>query len=52
LEENKVIIDSASLSWVPKEETDLEEKEKESCEKLFEALDNLDSVQGVYSNLK
>ena len=52
LEDNKIIIDSASLSWVPKEETDLEEKERESCEKLFEALDNLDSVQGVYSNLK
>jgi len=31
---------------------DLKEKEKESCLKLFEALDELESVQEIYSNLK
>ena len=52
LEEKGVAVDSASLDWVPKEEVALGEKEKESCQKLFEALDDSDSVQGVYSNLK
>lgn len=52
LEEKGIKIDSASLEWTPKEEVSLEEKDKESCQKLFEALDDLDSVQDVYSNLK
>jgi len=52
LEEKGVKIDSASSDWTPKEEIALDEKNKESCQKLFEALDELDSVQGVYSNLK
>jgi YebC/PmpR family DNA-binding regulatory protein len=52
LEEKKIKVDSASLDWTPKEEVTPEEKDKESCQKLFEALDDLDSVQGIYSNLK
>jgi transcriptional/translational regulatory protein YebC/TACO1 len=31
---------------------DLDEKKKEECLKLFEALDELDSVQEIFSNLK
>lgn len=44
--------EGASLDWVPKEEIEVNEKIKESCEKLFEALDGTDSVQEIYSNIK
>lgn len=49
LEEKKFTIDSASLDWVAKEEI---ESNKESIEKLFEALDDNDAVQNIYSNIK
>src|SRR3989344_7285242 len=39
LEAKGIKIDSASLDWVPKEEIMIDEKTKESNEKLFEALD-------------
>jgi len=52
LEEKGIKVESASLDWVPKEEVSVEERQRESCQKLFDALDELDSVQGVYSNLK
>lgn len=50
LEKKEVKIDSSSLDWVAKET--IEVKEKETCQKLFEALDESDSVQDIYSNLK
>ncbi len=40
------------LEWVPKYETEVSEKDKEAAEKLFEALDENDTVQEIYSNLK
>ena len=52
LEEKGIAVESASLDWVAKEQIELNEKQKESCQKLFEALDELDGVQEVYSNLK
>jgi len=52
LEEKGVKIESASLDWVPKEKVQVEEKTKEACQNLFEALDDLDVVQEIYSNLK
>ncbi len=52
LEEKGIKIDSTSLDWIAKEELDLPEKDKESCQKLFEALDENDSVQEIYSNMK
>jgi len=52
LEEKGVKIESASLGWVPKEEVALSEKNKEQAEKLFEALDENDEVNDVYSNMK
>lgn len=52
LEDKGVKIESASLDWKPKEMIDLEEKLKEECLKLFEALDELDFVQEIYSNIK
>lgn len=51
LEEKGVKIDSAELEWVSKEDVTVTEQEKESLEKLFDALDENDSVQGIYSNL-
>jgi len=52
LEEKGIKIDSVSLDWVPKEEIALNEKTKETCQKLFEALDENDAVQEIYSNMK
>lgn len=52
LEEKGIIIESVSLDWVPKEMVEVGEKEKLACQKLFEALDENDAVQEIYSNLK
>ena len=50
LEEKGIKIESSSLDWIAKET--IEVKEKKTCQKLFEALDESDSVQDIYSNLK
>lgn len=50
LEEKEIKIESSSLDWIAKEKKETENKE--SCEKLFEALDDNDAVQDIYSNLK
>jgi transcriptional/translational regulatory protein YebC/TACO1 len=52
LEEKQIKIDSSSLDYVAKEEVALSEKEKEQAEKLFEALDENDAVNDIYSNMK
>ncbi len=52
LEDKGLKIESASLDYVAKEEIEFSEKEKEQAEKLFEALDNNDAVNNIYSNLK
>jgi YebC/PmpR family DNA-binding regulatory protein len=52
LEENGIKIDSASLDWVPKEMVEVGEKEKKELENLFSALDESDTVQEIYSDLK
>lgn len=52
LEEKKVKVDSAGLEWSAKEMIELSDKEKDSCQKLFEELDELDAVQEIYSNIK
>jgi len=41
-----------SLEWIAKQDIEISEKDKESCQKLFEALDENDSVQEIYSNIK
>lgn len=45
-------IESSTLGWAAKEEIKVSEKQKQAIEKLFEALDENDSVQEIYSNLK
>ncbi|MDD2697132.1 MAG: YebC/PmpR family DNA-binding transcriptional regulator [Candidatus Pacebacteria bacterium] len=53
LEEKGIMASSVSLDWVAKEEIALEnQEEKASCHKLFDALDENDFVQDIYSNLK
>ena len=52
LESQGIKIESASLDWAAKNYINLGEKDKENCQKLFEALDESDSVQEIYSNLK
>jgi len=52
LEERGIKIDSVSLDWVAKEEVSTDEKTKEACQKLFEALDENEAVQEIYSNMK
>ena len=51
-DEAGIEIESSSLDWVAKKTIEIEGKGKESCQKLFEALDENDAVQDIYSNLK
>ena len=52
LAEKGIVAESTSLDWVAKEEISIDETSKKACEKLFEALDEVDAVQNIYSNLK
>ncbi len=52
LEDKGLKIGGASLILVAKEEITLNEKDKEKAQKLFEALDENDAIQDIYSNLK
>lgn len=52
LEGKGVLVESVSLDWVAKEEVPVEENIKETCRGLFEALDENDAVQEIYSNIK
>lgn len=52
LEEKQIKIDSSSLDLTPKELIEVSPQDRESCQKLFEALDENDAVQDIYSNLK
>ena len=52
LEAQEIEIESASLDWVAKETKETGEKQETAAEKLFEALDENDAVQEIYSNLK
>src|SRR3989338_7971053 len=48
LEGKGLKIDSVKPAWIAKETVEINEKEKESCQKLFEALDENDTVQDIY----
>jgi len=52
LEEQGIKIESATLDWVAKEQIEILEKDRLSCQKLFEELDESEAVQDIYSNLK
>jgi len=51
LEERGIKIESSS-DWVAKEKVEVDEGVKETCQKLFKALDENEAVQEIYSNLK
>jgi YebC/PmpR family DNA-binding regulatory protein len=52
LEEKGIKIENASLDFIPKEEVEISEKEKEQAQRLFDALDENDAVNDIYSNEK
>jgi len=52
LENQGIKIESASLDWVAKKEITIEEKDKKMAQNLFDSLDETESVQEIYSNLK
>lgn len=53
LEEKNIIIESSSLEWVAPNEIEVkDEKIKNQIEKLFEALEEQDDINEIYSNLK
>ena len=52
LEEHSILVESASLQWIPKERVALSQKDKAAAEKLFLALDESDAVQEIYANIK
>jgi len=51
LTSQSIIIEDTSLDWVAKEVINPPENIKEKNRKLFEILNNLDSVQEIYSNI-
>ncbi len=50
LTEKSIVVESAVLSWVAKEHIETSADSKESLQKLFEALDEQDDVQEIYTN--
>ncbi len=52
LKEKGLKIESSSLGWSAKEEIPTNEEIKKTCQALFEALDENDDIQEIYSNLR
>lgn len=52
LEEKGIKTESATADLVPKDAVAIDEKTKQVCQNLFEALDENDAVQEIYSNIK
>ncbi|MFH1780878.1 MAG: YebC/PmpR family DNA-binding transcriptional regulator [Candidatus Nealsonbacteria bacterium] len=52
LEGKNIKIENASIGWIAKENIVIGDADKKACEKLFEALDESDDVQEIYSNFK
>ncbi len=52
LKAQNIKIESASLNWIAKELIEVNEKDKIALQKLFEALNNNNNVQKIYSNFK
>ncbi|MDP2820733.1 MAG: YebC/PmpR family DNA-binding transcriptional regulator [bacterium] len=49
---NSLVIEGISLDWIPANPQDVADEDKAKIEKFFEALDENDSVQEIYSNLR
>jgi len=50
IEGKNIKVETAEVSWIPKNNIDLEEAEGRKVLKLMEALEDHDDVQNVYSN--
>lgn len=51
LEAKEIVAESTSLDWVPKEPTVASQGVKQAVQKLFDALDEQEDVQDIYSNI-
>lgn len=51
LEEKKIKIASAGLEWVPKDNFPIADEIKEKNQKMFEAIDEHEDVQNIYTNI-
>ncbi len=52
LEEKGYKVENAALGWFAKQELAVDRKDHEKNQKLFEALDENEAIQDIYSNLK
>lgn len=52
LEKEGLTIESSAIEWLAQDAVEINSKQKESLDKLFEALDEYEDVQEVYSNVK
>jgi YebC/PmpR family DNA-binding regulatory protein len=52
LSKNNLIIEEVSLDWIPSNYQEVSSEDKEKIESFFEAFDENDSVQEIYSNLR
>ncbi len=52
LEKKGLRIESSGPGWEPKNQIEISEEDKEKIEKLFEALDENDDVQEIYTNVR
>ena len=47
-----ITIEASSLDWIANEKIELDPRQTQSYEKLFDALDDHEAIQAIYSNLK
>ena len=52
LVDKQIKINSSSIDFIAKEEVVVTEREKEQAQRLFDALDENDAVNNIYSNIK
>ncbi|MFA5877913.1 MAG: YebC/PmpR family DNA-binding transcriptional regulator [Candidatus Staskawiczbacteria bacterium] len=52
LETSGIKIDSTTAGLIPKDTVAVDDKAKQNCQKLFDALEENDAVQETYSNLR
>lgn len=51
-EDRGIVIDTAQLEWIAKNEINIKDESSEKIERLLRALDDDEDVQEVYSNIK
>jgi YebC/PmpR family DNA-binding regulatory protein len=52
LEKESVKIESSGLEWIPQNPIEITSQQQTKLEKLFEALDEYEDIQEIYSNIK